>query len=256
MLLDTLAQPGRRLFIALIGLTFMIFMVLAGVVWFIAGHWLDVYYRTVALLITAVLLLMLLLFAVGVAGLLITLYWGRFFPLFSNIVRFIINFLFPVSMQAGRMLGIDQGKVQSSFIDVNNQLVLMQNIRVMPKDILLLVPHCLQQNDCPRKITKDVNNCKRCGRCRMHDLLTIKSAYGINVAVATGGTLARKYIKEYRPRAVVAIACERDLTSGIQDSYPLPVLGVLNRRPNGPCSETTVDTEAVEKSLNLLIKRR
>lgn len=254
--MDTLAQPGRRLFVALIGLTFAIFMILAGVVWFIAGHWLDVYYRMVALIITALLLLLLLLFAVGIAGLLATLYWGRFFPLFSSIVRGIINFLFPVSLQVGRMLGIDQGRVQSSFIDVNNQLVLMQNIRVMPEEILLLAPHCLQNNDCPCKVTKDVNNCRRCGRCKVHDLLTIKSAYGINVAVATGGTLARKFIKEYRPRAVVAIACERDLTSGIQDSYPLPVLGVLNRRPNGPCSETFVETEAVEKNLNLLIIKR
>lgn len=256
MSLDTLAQPGRRLFVALVGLMFFIFAALVGMVWFIAGRWLDFYYQAVAFLITAVILLILVLFAIGVVGLLVTLYWGRFFPLFSNIVRFIINFLFPVSLQAGRMLGIDQERVQSSFIDVNNQLVLMKNIRVMPEEVLLLAPHCLQQNDCPHKITKKIDNCKRCGRCRVHDLLTIKAAYGINMAVATGGTLARKFIQEFRPKAVVAIACERDLTSGILDSYPLPVLGVLNLRPNGPCSETSVETETVEKSLNLFIKRR
>jgi hypothetical protein len=254
--LNVLAQPGRRLFITLVALIFTLFLILVGVVLFIADHWLDYYYRAVALLITAIVLLTLLFFAVGVGGLLITLYWGRVFPLLSKLIRFIINFLFPIIIQTGRFLGIDQERVRSSFIDVNNQLVLMKNIQVMPDEILLLAPHCLQDNECPYKITKDINNCKRCGRCRLHDLLTIKSNYGINVAVATGGTLARKYIREFRPKAVVAIACERDLSSGILDSYPLPVLGVLNRRPHGPCSETTVETELVEKSLNLLIKRR
>jgi len=29
--------------------------------------------------------------------------------------------------------------------------------------------------------------------------------------MAAGGTLARKYVQEYRPHAIVAIACERDL---------------------------------------------
>ena len=254
--MDALIQPGLRLFVTLVGLTFAIMASLVGLVWFVAGHWLDFYYRAVAFIITSVVLLALLFFAIGVAGLLVTLYWGRFFPLLSNLIRFTINFLFPIISQTGRVLGINQERIKSSFIDVNNQLVLMSNIRVKPEEIILLAPHCLQNNNCPHKITQDVNNCKRCGRCKVHELLTITSAYGINLAVATGGTLARKVIKEYRPKAVVAIACERDLTSGILDSHPLPVLGVLNQRPNGPCSETSVETELIEKSINLLIKRR
>jgi hypothetical protein len=33
------------------------------------------------------------------------------------------------------------------------------------------------------------------------------------------------------------------------DINPLPVLGVLNRRPEGPCINTQVDLEKVEESL-------
>ncbi len=253
--MDVLAQPGRRLFVALVGLTFVVTAVLVGLLWFIAGNWLDFYYRTVAVLITAIIMLALLVFGLGMAGLLLTLYWGRFFPLLPNVIRFTINFLFPVIIQTGRCLGVDQERVRGSFIDVNNQLVLMSNIRVWPEELLLLAPHCLQHNECRHKITKDIHNCRRCGKCPMHDLLTVALAYGVNIVIATGGTLARKSILENRPRAVVAIACERDLSSGILDSYPLPVLGVLNQRPNGPCSETMVTSETVENTLNLLIKR-
>ena len=53
----------------------------------------------------------------------------------------------------------------------------------------------------------------------------------------------------------MAIACERDLTGGIQDVYPLPAVGVLNIRPNGPCFNTHVDIEKVREEIEkFLIK--
>ena len=74
-------------------------------------------------------------------------------------------------------------------------------------------------------------------------LIDMANRMGFHFRVATGGTLARKIAKELRPKMLLAIACERDLTSGIQDVYPLPAAGVLNIRPNGPCYNTTVDLE-------------
>jgi hypothetical protein len=78
--------------------------------------------------------------------------------------------------------------------------------------------------------------------------------YQIDISVATGGTLARKVIMEKRPKLVVAVACEGDLTTGIKDCYPLPVLGVLNERPYGPCVNTTVDLLKIDKALQMVLK--
>jgi hypothetical protein len=58
---------------------------------------------------------------------------------------------------------------------------------------------------------------------------------------------------EIRPRLVVAVACERDLTSGIRDAYPLPVIGVFNSRPEGPCFNTRIDLEAVRQALDAYV---
>ena len=49
------------------------------------------------------------------------------------------------------------------------------------------------------------------------------------------------------------MACERDLTSGIQDCYPLPVFGILNERPNGPCLDTFVPLDKVEEAIRLFL---
>ncbi len=74
------------------------------------------------------------------------------------------------------------------------------------------------------------------------------------LSVATGGTLARKVIVEKRPKLVLAVACERDLTSGIKDCYPLPVIGILNERPFGPCFNTVVDVSKIDEALGQVLE--
>ena len=95
-----------------------------------------------------------------------------------------------------------------------------------------------------------------CGRCDIKDLVLLGQRFGIDISVATGGTLARKVIVEKRPQLVLAVACERDLTSGIKDCYPLPVIGVLNERPNGPCYNTIVDVSAIDAALRRILQAK
>ena len=84
--------------------------------------------------------------------------------------------------------------------------------------------------------------------------MKLSDELGFTFFVATGGTLARQVVKKIRPQAVLAIACERDLMSGIQDVYPLPAVGVLNIRPNGPCNNTRVDMDEVRRVLKTITK--
>jgi hypothetical protein len=53
---------------------------------------------------------------------------------------------------------------------------------------------------------------------------------------------------------IIGVACERDLTSGIQDSFPIPVFGILNKRPHGPCFDTDIDLEIVERGMAAFLK--
>ncbi|MFR3499680.1 MAG: DUF116 domain-containing protein, partial [Paraclostridium bifermentans] len=92
-----------------------------------------------------------------------------------------------------------------------------------------------------------------CGLCNVKDLIDLQDKYNVHVFIATGGTLARKKIKETRPKAVVAVACERDLTAGVQDIRQVPVLGVFNKRPNGPCVDTKIDASEVENAIKFFI---
>jgi hypothetical protein len=114
---------------------------------------------------------------------------------------------------------------------------------------LILLPHCIQDFDCEIKITGNIRNCRGCGKCEIKDLIELSDQYHLKIAVATGGTLARRIVLENRPEAIVAVACELDLTTGIQDTYPIPVIGILNERPNGPCINTKVNIEKVRRAI-------
>ncbi len=153
-------------------------------------------------------------------------------------------------MFVGLFLKSKKELLQSFIIKLNNKLVIAE--RPIAKRILLLLPHCLQVNECSIRLTHNILLCKRCGRCEIKDLIEIGDKYGISLFVATGGTLARRIVKEVMPEAIVAVACERDLSSGIADTYPIPVIGIPNERPFGPCLNTRVDLRLVKEAIELL----
>jgi hypothetical protein len=72
------------------------------------------------------------------------------------------------------------------------------------------------------------------------------------VFIVPGGELARQLIRDHNPSRIIAVACERDLVSGIQDVAPvIPTYAVPNCRPEGPCKNTIVDLKLIEEALIL-----
>lgn len=165
----------------------------------------------------------------------------------------IVSLLFPIIIYIGEILGIEKNELRKIFIKLNNEYIYNQKYNLEPKDILILIPHCIQKYTCKLKVTTKIETCARCGLCNIGDLVRLKEKMNINIFVATGGTLARKIILENKPKAVIAVACERDLTSGVQDVKGIPVLGVFNKRPNGPCVDTIIDIDEVERAIEFFI---
>lgn len=165
----------------------------------------------------------------------------------------LLTLFFQVAMIFGRLFQLPIEKIQQSSIKFSNLSFEKKNIRLPAAQILILIPHCIQKDTCGLKVTIDAQNCKRCGQCDVGALADIEKNTGVHLAIVPGGTLARKKVREIRPKAILAIACERDLTSGIQDVFPLPVFGVLNTRPFGPCVNTQVDIQVVQKAIDRLI---
>jgi hypothetical protein len=159
-----------------------------------------------------------------------------------------LKILYPLLMLVGSFSKNRKESYQRLIIHLNNKLVRKEKLKA--KNILLLLSHCLQTNECKIRLTHNVYNCERCGKCEIRDLIQIADENHLNLFVATGGSLARRIVHEVRPEAIVAVACDNELSSGMADTYPLPVLGILNERPFGPCLNTSVDLEKVREAIN------
>ena len=119
--------------------------------------------------------------------------------------------------------------VENASVKVYNRLAMMRKRKVGQGELLVLIPRCLS------KATLD-------------GVLGIAGKYGVPVFVATRGQLARRVIRERRPRAVVAVACERDMVSGLHDvAGKIPVLGLTMTLPAGPCKDALLDLPQLEE---------
>jgi uncharacterized protein len=119
--------------------------------------------------------------------------------------------------------------VENAAVKVYNGLAMRRGRKVGQGELLLLIPRCLS------KVTLD-------------GVLGIAGKYGVPVFVATRGQLARRVIRERRPKAVVAVACERDMVSGLHDvAGKIPVLGLTMTLPSGPCKDASLDLDQLEQ---------
>jgi len=241
--------PQKRVFIGLLAVTCVMLGGLAYLLWWVPNVGLYNIHPYLPAILAGILGLIILAVVAGSLLLILTIMAGRDFFLSRKLRGAVIKVAFPLLVVMGKLFGISREKISHSFVAINNQLVLAQDLKVAPSRLLLLMPHCLQDHNCKVKITGNVENCEGCGKCPIKELLALSHKYNVELAVATGGTIARRIVVQKRPQLIIAVACERDLTSGIQDTYPLPIYGVFNQRPHGPCFNTGLPLAEVENAI-------
>src|SRR5881628_3825224 len=142
--------------------------------------------------------------------------------------------LMNLTSQVARLVG-RRDWVEHAAIDVYNALAEQRGRKVGKGELLVLIPRCLSKQ-------------------ALDGVLAIAGRYEVPVFVATRGQLARRVIRERRPRAVVAVACERDMMTGLRDvAGKLPVLGLTMRLANGPCRDAMIDLDVMESWVRGLV---
>ncbi|MEZ4413245.1 MAG: DUF116 domain-containing protein [Gemmatimonadales bacterium] len=126
--------------------------------------------------------------------------------------------------------------VENAAVKVYNALALRRAKKVGQGELLLLIPRCLSKP-------------------AIDGVLALSGKYEVPVFVATRGQLARRVIKERRPRAIVAVACERDMVSGLHDvAGRVPVLGLTMTLPAGPCKDAGLDLVQLEEWVKVFVE--
>ncbi|NOR64959.1 MAG: DUF116 domain-containing protein [Candidatus Scalindua sp.] len=144
--------------------------------------------------------------------------------------------------------------IDKKFVSLNNLMTRLRKKKSPPEGLLLLFPHCIQNSKCKQNIKHDVNECVRCGKCKVMDLLALSEEYGISIAVASGGRIALKRVMAKEVQGVVAIACEKELRTGLMAAMPKAIYAVPNKRPYGYCIDTDVYMDDVIKAIKFFVK--
>lgn len=142
-----------------------------------------------------------------------------------------------LAWRVGELFGVQRDWTDHASVVVYDRLVLSRTRTVSSDELLILIPRCLS-------------------RGALDGVLDIAKRYNVAAFVATRGQLARRVIRERRPKAVVAVACERDMISGLHDvAGRVPVLGLTMQLPNGPCKDASIDLGKMEEFVRKYLVR-
>jgi hypothetical protein len=170
--------------------------------------------------------------------------------------RALIMAMFPLCRMLGGILGRSRESVSASCIALNNRIAQRSKERPEGGKLLVLLPRCLQNSECRQMLIESIGNCRRCGRCAVARLLVLKEKHAFDMAMVTGGELAKKIVGEVSPSRIIAVACENELVKGLQEISHIPIMAIRNRRPAGPCKDTVIDIEEFEQALHFMAAPR
>lgn len=149
------------------------------------------------------------------------------FPWFSRWLTLQVPFI----AWCGKPFGVTLDRVGSSCIAITNTLARLQLRALSAVRPMVLLPRCLTAET-------------------VRGIKEIAAEWDCPVVVVGANRLAREKVREFRPTALVAVACERDLVSGLYDfGHKLPILVMANDRPFGPCLKASVNLERVREAL-------
>ena len=144
--------------------------------------------------------------------------------------------------------------LDKTIIALNNLSVRLRRTRCKPEELLVLFSRCLQRSACKHKLNEALGECARCGQCAVCRFLDLRDKYGVQVFMATGGHQAVERSKAPGIKAIVAVACEKELREGVFASLPKAVLAKTIAWPVGKCKDTTVEMDEVEKAVQWFLR--
>lgn len=117
-----------------------------------------------------------------------------------------------------------------------------------PSERILLLPHCMRDSKKCRAVADEQGlNCLACSdTCQVNLMRQTAEILGYKgICIAPGGSLALRYVRETLPRGIVAVACPKELSEGVENVAKLagcepPVITIIPLTKEG-CIDTRIN---------------
>ena len=143
-------------------------------------------------------------------------------------------------------LGINPDNIDKLYVELNNSIHEDKFKRHSPDSKAVFLPQCLRNSKtCKATLDKHGWKCVKCSGhkdCKVFAIKEKGERLGYNVFIVPGGSLVYNIIKELRPKAVLGVACMKELLMAVED-LKIPTQAVLLRKDG--CVDTDVSLKDV-----------
>ncbi len=145
------------------------------------------------------------------------------------------------------VLGIKPENVDRLYVDLKNSAYKEAFRKVPKKDRVVFLPQCLRSSKkCRAELTESGYRCKKCGSCKIPEIKQKAEKLGYRVFIVPGAEMIFNIMKKERPKAVVGVACLKELVMAAE-VLRIPGQGVELLRDG--CADTDVELGRVFRVL-------
>lgn len=150
------------------------------------------------------------------------------------------------------LLNMDDNVLFLLHSEVVRKLYLNTFKNIPVKDRAIFMPQCLRSQKCPAPTNKEGIQCKSCGQCELTKIKKEAEALGYRFFIAPGGTLVKRMLRKYHPKAIIGVGCKNEVQMGCDLAIRHGVIPIAIPLLRDGCVETLVDYDELRYVMNLV----
>ena len=117
------------------------------------------------------------------------------------------------------IIGLNPDNIDRLYIELKNEIHRENFGRVFPESKLVFLPQCLRKSSrCKAKVGEEGYECVACSKdCRASEIKKLGEAAGYKVFIVPGGSMVAKMVAKYEPKAVIGVACMKELVMALEE---------------------------------------
>jgi hypothetical protein len=137
-------------------------------------------------------------------------------------------------------LGVKPENIDKLYVELKNDFYRDRFRKIHPEHKMVFLPQCLRNPGCAARITKlgyDCNGCVSKEKCKVYAIKSRAEDLGYRVFITPGGSMVINIIKKFKPKAILGIACMKEIVMAMEN---LSVTGQAVELTRDGCVNTDV----------------
>ncbi len=156
-------------------------------------------------------------------------------------------------LRAAGIVGDKTDPLLRAFVQANNAAVRALYRHRKPRNVMVLLPHCVVWTRCPKKVVKDLSQCRECDLCQMEEILGVADRATLPVGIAIRSAEAYSQARGMGPDLTLAVACDDRLVKGITRVPELPAFALPLDLPKESCHDNLVDLSGLHQAVRYFL---